>query len=469
MSQAFVNFVYWIEDNNGRFPSHDAKNEDEKRKYRFWKTSKQVKEVEREYINIKSLEEVPKCYRKYISFYFGYLRDKSVFKKLIDWLKENNGEIPHSHNRTVMKKGMSALTNKEKEERALYSKWIYSDDKKMLDEYLGVDINEVPLVYREYIDILRGYGIGVPEKSVYQEYISWLEKYGVEPRSAITDRNGRMTEEEKEMEISLRKAWDASEEKKIYVKYMNLPLEQIPSEYREMVMSLKEYNVGKVKKDVYDEIIAFLNKNGTLPRTEIRVFGEEKAKSRYDYTKSERMEVNLRNRWNTSDIKDALEFYVGVEETEIPEEYRDKIMVLRSYGLGLPKLKVIDTYEEYIAWIKEYGKKPRTAINKGGNKFKVRAEMTDLEAYEISLAQKFHRSKIRDVLNEYYGKPIDSVPPEYRADIAELRSLGVVGKSKDALLQRRMRASVTRCVNSNREVREELGIDKDSVKEEVEN
>ena len=82
--------------------------------------------------------------------------------------------------------------------------------------------------------------------------------------------------------------------------------------------------------------------------------------------------------------------------------------------------------------------------------------MTDLEAYELSLAQRFQRSKIRDVLNEYFEKDIELVPEEYRKQVATLRSLGEVGKSKEELLKKRMKAAVSRQVKHNQEVRDEI-------------
>ena len=469
MSKAFVEFVNWIED-YGRFPRHDAKKDSEIRAYRFWKTSKQVKDVESKYIDVKSMKEVPKCYQKYLGFYFEHLREKSVFKRLLTYI-DVNGRMPHSYNKMAegRRLGVAALTPEEKEERALYARWISSDDKKYIEKYIGVDLKDVPLVYRCLIERLREYGIGVPKKDVYPEYLAWLEKYGIEPRASIKDRTGRLTEKEIEEETSLRKAWDKSEEKRIYMECRNKKLSSIPPEHREMVIKLKEFNVGKVQKDVYEEIVAWLEKHGTLPRGEIRAVagdGSKKTKSRYEYTKSERIEVNLRSRWNTSDLKDMLDSCVGVPEEEIDEEYRDKIKVLRGYGLGLPKLKVVNLYEEYIAWLVQYGNKPRTAINIGGNKFKLRKDMTDLEAYEISLGQRFNRSEIRDVLNEYYGQPIEKVPMAYRYEVAELRSYGVVGQSKEMLLQKRMKAAVSRQVKKNQETREELQaeLSKDEVK-----
>ena len=459
MSQAFVDFVNWIED-YGRFPRHDAKKEHELKKYRFWKTSKEVKDVQKKYLDVKSMEEVPKCYRKYLGYYFEYLREKSIFKRLLTYLDEN-GRMPHSYNKMAegRRLGVESLTPEEKEERALYARWTASDDKKYIEKYSKVELKDVPLVYRSLIERLREYGVGAPKKDVYPEYLAWLEKHGIEPRASIKDRSGRLTEKQIEEETSLRKAWDKSQEKRIYMEYHNKKLEVIPPEHREMVTKLKEFNVGKVQKDVYEELVAWLEKYGALPRGEIRVDssdGSKKTKSRYEYTKSERIEVNLRSRWNASDLKDMLDSCVGVPEEDIDEEYRDKIKVLRSYGLGLPRLKVVNLYEEYIAWLAEYGKKPRTAINIGGNKFKLRKDMTDLEAYEISLGQRFNRSEIRNILNEYYGQPIENVPMAYRCEIAELRSYGVIGQSKEMLLQKRMKAAVSRQVKKNQETREEL-------------
>ena len=468
MNQALSNFIMWIEDNK-RFPRHDAKKESEIQKYRYWKTSKQVKELEQKYIDVKSMEEVPKMYRTYIGYYFEYLREKSVFKRLLDWI-DINGRMPHSYNKSVNGKrvGVEFLKDEEREERALYARWISSEDKKILEKYTGVDLKNVPLVYRNFIERLRVRGLGVKEKEVYPKYLAWLEKYGIEPRGSIKDRAGKLTEEEKEAETNLRKAWESSEEKKIYMKYVNKKEEQIPPEHREMVRTLKEYNVGKVFNDIYDDIISWIKKYGSLPRSEIRVDGSKKAKSRYDFTKEERLEANLRSRWNTSDLKDLLDFYIGVPAEEIDEEFREKIMTLRSYGLGLPRLKVVNLYEEYVAWLREYGKKPRTAINIGRNKFKARKDMTDLEAYEISLGQRFNRSEIRKVLNDYFGKPIEEVPIEYRYDVAELRNLGVIGQSNDVLLQRRMKLAVSRRVKNNTETRDELNtaLEKDVLKKD---
>ena len=221
MSYLFTNFVEWIEE-NGRFPRHDAKKDLEIRKYRYWKTSKEVKDVQEKYIDVTSMSKVPEKYRKYLEYYFEYLRDKSIFKRLLTWI-EGNGRMPHSYNKLAegRRLGVESLTVEERDERALYARWIGSEDKKYIERYAGIDLKDVPLVYRSLIEKLRGYGIGIPEKDIYPEYIAWLEKHGIEPRASIKDRMGILTDKEKEEETNLRKAWDKSEEKQIYLKYMN--------------------------------------------------------------------------------------------------------------------------------------------------------------------------------------------------------------------------------------------------------
>ena len=455
MSHKFVNFVYWVEDNGGKFPRHDAKNDLEKRMYSFWKTSKEVKQIHEKYSDILSFKEAP-GYQKYLRMYFAHMREKSVFTRMLNWLDTHDGKKPQSYNKmkNKVRLGTVALTEDQREERALYARWNSSEERKILESYRGVEITKVPLMYRECIDRMRAYGYGIDPLPVYPRLLKWLEVHKVEPRGSIRDSKGLLSEKEKKEEIDLRKDWDKSEEKKIFMKYAGVNIEDVPTEHREMVKTLRSYGLEKMEIDVYSEITDWLEDYGRLPRSEIR--GPKKAKLRAELTEAEKYEVRLRELWNNSDVKETLESYVGIPLEEILEDDREMVETLRYFGLGLPKLKVKNVYEEYVAWLSEYGKRPRTAINKGNNTFKIRAEMTDLEAYELSLAQRFQRTKIRDVLNEYFGKDIELVPEEYRKQVATLRSLGEVGKSKEELLKRRMKAAVSRQVKHNQEVRDEI-------------
>lgn len=50
-------------------------------------------------------------------------------------------------------------------------------------------------------------------------------------------------------------------------------------------------------------------------------------------TDEQKKELSLSQKWNLSNLKKVLDDYVGQPIEEIPEEWREKILVLRSYGL----------------------------------------------------------------------------------------------------------------------------------------
>lgn len=422
MKMRVEDFIYWVEDHK-KLPSYDTKNKTEKRMYSFWKNSDELKEIENKYIDILSWDDVPQKYRRYIEVFFEHKREKSVFKRLLTWLDNNNGKKPHSYNKMVNKKRLRTdeLPIDKREERALYARWNACSDREYIEKYKGLDINLVPIIYRDYIARLREYGYGVEKEPVYPKLLEWLKKYNKEPRASITTENHGMSKKQIDEEIALRKDWDKSEEKELLIKYIGIDIEDVPEEHRDMIKTLRYYGLEHLQIDAYEGILKWFKTHTVLPRGEISE--NKKAKSRANLTAEERDEINLRNAWNKSEIKEKLEEYIGVSPDEIPEEFREKIIELRKLGLGIPKLKVTNLLEDYIKWCVEYGKRPRTAINTGHNKFKIREKMTDLEAYEVSLAQRFQRSKIRDVLNEYYGKDISCVPEEFREDIARLREV----------------------------------------------
>lgn len=462
MGQSFINFVYWIEDNGGEFPKYNSRNKLEKRMYSYWKSST-VKEIEKAYKDIKDFSEVPKGYVKYIKMWFKHKRENSVFKEILSWLDTHDGKMPKTHRKAVY--GEEDVSKDIKAERSLHIKWTSSEERTLLDSYVGIPIEDVPLIYRDYIRRLREYGFGLEEKDITPEMLEWLKNHGgVLPRGSIADSKGELTVEEKDYEIDLRKRWDKSDEKKIVMWYVGTEIEEIPENYRALVASYREYGIGIEERDTYERIIEWLDAhNGRLPLSEIR--GETKAKKRSELTLEEKEEVLLRADWNNSEEKRILDEFTQKDIEEVPEEYREKIQKLRSYGLGKVIRRMGDVYEEYIAWIEEHGKKPRYAFNLGNGKYKLRHEMTDEEAYELSLAHKWYRHDLRKILDEYADRPIEEVPEEYREKIANLRNHGILGKSKDDKIKSRMRKSVGISVETNQEVREELSGER--IKEEV--
>ena len=73
--------------------------------------------------------------------------------------------------------------------------------------------------YREQIETLRGYGLGLEKKTVDTEIIEWLEEHngrlprGQKKKKGIQLKTGEMTEEERK-EVNLYQKWSKSSIKK---------------------------------------------------------------------------------------------------------------------------------------------------------------------------------------------------------------------------------------------------------------
>jgi GTPase SAR1 family protein len=96
--------------------------------------------------------------------------------------------------------------------------------------------------------------------------------------------------------------------------------------------------LGIKSKTTYEELIEWLETHdGKMPKYG---FGEKgKTKTANQLTEEEKGEVNLYGRWRRSEEYKILQNYVGKDISEVPEEYREKIAKLRSFGFGLKKGK----------------------------------------------------------------------------------------------------------------------------------
>ena len=55
-------------------------------------------------------------------------------------------------------KKVSEKTEKEREEDNLYAKWFRSKEKKTVDRYFGIKVEEIPEEDRELVEKIRSYG-----------------------------------------------------------------------------------------------------------------------------------------------------------------------------------------------------------------------------------------------------------------------------------------------------------------------
>ena len=424
-------------------------------------TSKEMAEEQRKEVNLydrwlysvenrilkeyaeKPIEEVPEEYREKIAKLRSYGLGITTYEEVIRFLETHDRKLMKGH----FKKNGQYLTSKEmteeqRKEVNLYYRWFDSEEKRILEEYVGKPIEKVPEEYREKIAKLRSYGLGKEEKTTYEEVIRFLETHNGKLMKVQFIKNGQrltskeMTEEQKN-EINLYGRWRGSEEKRIFEEYAGKPIEEVPEEYREKIAKLRSYGLGIT---TYEEVIRFLETHdGQLMKSGFKKNGE--ILTRKEITEEQREENNLYQRWKRSAEKGILEEYAGKPIEEVPEEYREKIAKLRSYGLG------ITTYEEVIRFLETHeGQLMRSRFTKNGQQLTTK-EMTEEQINEKNLYAKWRYSAEKIVLEEYAGEPIEEVPEEYRQKIAKLRSYGL-GTEKSKLSQAKQQRDEAKAINA---------------------
>ena len=323
--------------------------------YERWRNSSE-REVLEKYAG-KSIEEVPEEFRDKIEQLREYglgLKNKTTYEEVIEFLNTHNGQMMKSYfkNEKGTKLRRDEMTKDQIYEINLYKKWLYSSERKVLEKYAGKSIKEVPEEYRDKIEQLRKYGLGLKNKTTYEEVIEFLDTHnGQMMKGHLKDKKGNelrrdeMTEEQI-YEINLYKRWLNSSERKVLEKYAGKPIEEVPEEYRDKIEQLREYGLGLKNKTIYEEVIEFLEThNGQMMKSE---FKDEKGKRlrRDEMTEEQRDEVQLHARWKNSLERKVLEEYAGKPIEEVPEEHRDKIKQLREYGLGDKKSKLREAKQQ---------------------------------------------------------------------------------------------------------------------------
>ena len=383
---------------------------EEKNLYTSWNRSEERKILVK--YEGKEIEEVPEEYRVKIARLRELIRkEKTTYEKVIEHLETHNGELMKNQFKEGDKKINAAeMTEEQRKEVQLYDSWIRSEERKVLEEYAGNSIEEVPEEYREKITKLREFGLGKKEKTPYEETIDFLETHDGElMQGNFEGLTVDLMSKEQQYEYRLYQRWRNAKERKVLEEYEEKPIEEVPEEYREKIAKLREFGLGKTP---YEETIEFLETHdGELMQSEFAINGNRL--KREEMTKEQRDEVRLYARWKKSEERKVLEEYAGKSIEEVPEEYREKITKLREFGLGK---KEKTPYEETIDFLEMHN----GILMKSSNK------------EERKLYKKWKRTKECKVLKEYTGQPIEKVPEEYRDKIAKLREFGL-GTEKSKL------------------------------------
>lgn len=295
------------------------------------------------------------------------------------------------------------------------------------------------------------------ERSTYEEVIEWLERHeGKFPRSDIYKNGERlkkiqMTEEERS-ETKLGRRWVNTIEHDILQRYKRKEIERIPEEYKQKIEKLISYGYG-FKKPVYEEVIEWIETHeGKMPRGSISKNGKRLMTE--EMTDQERAERNLYARWLKTKEYKILQKYKRKEIEEVPEEYREKIIELRKYGIGLQKEVKRSVYEEIVEWLETHeGKMPRGIIYRNGEFLKFK-QMTEEEKREVNLCKSWYRTVECQMFIEYKEKGIGEIPKEYRNKIQKIREL--IQEGKDYKIIKNMKKTVGENVENNEKTRQEL-------------
>ena len=330
---------------------------------------------------------------------------EGTFKEVMQFC-EKNGRLPKQVVGTK-----AALTEEQLYEKNLYGSWLRSDEKKLIDKYIGTPIEKIPEKDRVIVEQARYYGIE-GKLTFYQEVIRFCEKNGRVPR-AVHGTKAALTEEQL-YEKNLYYRWRRSDEKQLVDKYAGVPIEGVPEEDREIVEQVRSYGYGVEEKlTAYQEIMQFCEKYGRWPRM---FQGTNSTR-----TEEQIYERNLYNRWITSDEKQIVDKYVGIPTEKIPEEDKTIIEQVRSYGYGI-KRKLIG-YQVLMQFCEKNGRLPKQIAGK-------KATLTEKQIYERNLYAKWKTSEEKQLVDKYVGIPVEEIPEEDRVIVEQVRKYGYLGKAK---------------------------------------
>ena len=279
----------------------------------------------------------------------------------------------------------------------------------------------------ELLDLLREIDEQLKTRTIhdtFSEYIDFYKKNNRKPLSHFT-RNGKrlkaneLTAEEKE-ELHLYQRWIISVERNMLNKYKEKEIEEVPIEYRYKIQKLRE--LGLEEKTTYEEYVEYLEQNGREPRQSFSKKGRSILTE--DLIEEEKYEKRLAKRWRNSPEKKILEEYSERDIQEVPEQYRDQVATLRSFGLGLKKKNKHDTFEEFVEFIEENGRTPIGNFGKDSRRL-LTDELTPEQREEVNLYGRWKHSKEKEKLDKYTGIELDDIPEEDRGKIAKLRSFGL--------------------------------------------
>lgn len=373
-----------------------------KKKYRYlleefdlaheWKRSPE-RELLMKYKGLK-IEDVPEEYQDMIrtlrSFGVG------VGGKTVDIVEEfakfykTYGRVPQRG------KDGKAKTKEEQIEKRLYHYWCTCKENKLLEEYVSVELKDIPEEHRAMIEKLRSMGLGLKSKKTTNlaDYISFVRDKRREPVYMLHPKSN-----EDIYERDLKQRWRMCKEYSTYKKYKGILLEEIPEEDRNLVEKIRNLWQEVDGTNITEDMINFIEKYKREPR-EIK---EEFKNFDRELTEEEQNERLLNARWNRSFEKQVLDRFVGIQIDEIPKGYKKIVEEFRKIGLGFPES--INT-RRYIDFILEHKRIPRQVICRNGKNVDAK-NCTEEELEERTIRHRWDRSYERQIFDRYRSSSLD--------------------------------------------------------------
>ena len=235
----FSEIVEWLESHDGKMPRVNIRKDGKRYSVEEMTEEENVevnlyarwrKSPERLALNACigiPLDELPEKYVKFreqikiLREYGLGLSKPTPYEEIIEWLDTHDGQMPSSsitvNGRTLT---VEEMTDDQIYQKNLYARWGRTKEKRALDACVGIPLDSLPeeyVKYRDQIEILRGYGLGLRKPTPYEEIIEWLDSHdGQMPRGSLGKKNKKVSEltEEERFEKNLYQRWGNAPEKK---------------------------------------------------------------------------------------------------------------------------------------------------------------------------------------------------------------------------------------------------------------
>ncbi|MBQ3409254.1 MAG: hypothetical protein IJH12_08645 [Clostridia bacterium] len=361
------------------------------------------------------ISKVPEEYRAMIDtlreFGIGHPAGKIDVVERFESFYQKHGRIPRW---LPVKRDL--LTEQEVVERRLYELWIISDASMLSKKYAGTPIEEIPEEHQETIKRLRAMGVGTERKlSALEEYMDFVWENAREPIHYVNPVG-----DEQIKEHAIKQRWRGCAAHLKYEKYKGVLLEEIPEEDRPLISQLRQMWLKVDGEHVMEEVFDFIDRNKREPidtKQGRRTFGRE-------LTEEELKEADLAARWSRCFEKQVMDRFS--KRKNIPQKYKNIMLLLRERNLGYPES--FNT-RMYIKYIRENGFIPRACITRNGEKISHKWYTKD-ELYEASIRGRFDYSDEKKIYDRYkVGKLDKKTAKVYERMLKELDEIYELARS----------------------------------------